>query len=89
MNKKINTILFILGATVVITVITLVLIMVPVIILGLIMKDAFAQISMIVIPLLLVAAMAGSYFIYSFIIKKINDKIDMNKYFDPLFGKKK
>jgi membrane protein implicated in regulation of membrane protease activity len=89
MNKRINTLLFILGATafnIIITVLSF---------LGL----TFLYIKLIIplIPeanhpwgfvIIVLASLAVSFVVYRFLFKYLLKKIDVDKYFDPLFGRK-
>jgi len=89
MNKKINTVLFMLAATVGTTLTALVLIIIPVIILVAIMGEKFAEVTNVILPILFIASMIGTFLIYSLVMKRINEKVDMEKYFDPMVAKKK
>jgi len=90
MNKKLNTVLFILGATlfnVIVAVISFIMFF--------ILYVRFLHIKVVpenniswVVSLLLLAAIAVSIFVYRFALKKALNKIDVEKYFDPLFVKK-
>jgi len=88
MNKKMNTILFILGATVfnvIIAVISFILLAI------LYAKFLFPIIS----PsgqswgfsLIFIASIAVSIFVYRLVLKALLKRIDVEKYFDPLFVK--
>jgi len=88
MNKKLNTILFILGATV----FNVIIAIISFILLALI----YARFILPIIPpsgqswgitLILIASIAVSIFVYRFVIKALIAKFDIEKYFDPLFGK--
>ena len=86
MNKKVNTLLFILGATafnILITVLFFLLLLI-----------LYAKFLMPVLPegaqtwsfpLIFIAAMAIAFIIYRYAIRFLMKKIDMEKYFDPLF----
>jgi type IV secretory pathway TrbL component len=90
MNKKVNTLLFILGATIFNIFMMLVLLTVGLAILSMAVSgegnQAMVQILMI---LVFVGAIAGAFFIYHRAVKLLSNKIDMDKYFHPLFGRKK
>ncbi|HUV06415.1 MAG TPA: leader peptide processing enzyme [Spirochaetia bacterium] len=89
MNKKANTILFILGATVFNLVVMAILFFVPLLVLLLILKERLGNFFGILTLLLFFAALVGSFFIYGFVMKKISARVDMDKYFDPIFKKRK
>ena len=89
MNKKANTVLFILGATVFNLLTMAVLFIVPLLLIIAIFKDGIGDAFPIVSLVLFFGALVGSFFVYGFAMKKIQAKIDMDKYFDPIFKKKK
>jgi hypothetical protein len=89
MNKKVNTALFILGATVFNLVLMLVLFAIPMValiaIFGEKLQSAFGIISVV----LFFAALVGSFFLYGFIMKRISAKWELDKYLHPIFTPKK
>ena len=89
MNKKTNTVLFILGATVFNLITMAILFIVPLIILILLFGESLGSYFGIVSILLFFAALVGSFFVYGFVMKKLTVKINMDKYFEPIFKKKK
>jgi K+ transporter len=90
MNKKANTLLFVLGATVfnilstIIVFFALFLIYVKFIATTLPENVAGGAIS-----ILFVLALAASFLIYNKGLKFLMKKVDMDKYFDPIFHGKK
>ena len=90
MNKKVNTALFILGATVVNILVMIILLVIGLAIIARIIPPdgAGGQFAFLMVFLL---SIAGSFFIYNRVIKLVSKKIDMEKYFHPIFktGKKK
>ena len=91
MNKKANTVFFILGATVFNLLVMAILFLVPLAVVLFLFKnsESLGNFIGIVSLLLFFAALVGSFFVYGFVMKKISAKIDMDKYFDPIFKKKK
>jgi hypothetical protein len=82
MNKKINTLLFVLGATAVNILITiLVFVLLFVVCVRLLPPDVLAG----ALPFVFIAALAAAFFIYNRILKIVTNKVDMEKYFDPIF----
>jgi hypothetical protein len=89
MNKKVNTLLFILGATffnVIIAVISFLLLLI-----------LYARFIMPRIPesgyqwgftLIFIASIAVSIAVYRLVLRHFLDKIEIEKYFDPLFVKR-
>lgn len=86
MNKKVNTLLFVLGATV-----FNIIMMVLILAVGLAVISAFAGeninpgTAQILFLLLFVASIAGAFFIYHRAVRLLSNKIDMEKYFHPIF----
>ena len=86
MNKKVNTVLFILGATI-FNIITMILILVV----GLALISVFvgenigAAVAQFLFLLLFVGSIAGAFFLYHRAVKLLSRKIDMEKYFHPIF----
>ena len=89
MNKKANTIFFILGATL--------FNIIVVIISFLIFLFLYSKFIVDLIPetgrswafnLLLIASIAVSFFVYRLVLRYLLTKVDIEKYFDPLFVKK-
>jgi hypothetical protein len=82
MNKKVNTLLFVLGATlfnILVTIIVFVALLLAA--LKLLPESASAG----TIPFVFIASLAASFFIYNKTLKIIMKKVDMDKYFDPIF----
>ncbi len=82
MNKKVNTALFMLGATVF-----------NLVLLAVLMLAGLVAILALKLPQLLVIvwfllSMVGSFLIYNQVVKWLARKIDMEKYFLPLFKRR-
>jgi len=86
MNKRLNTILFILGATVfniLITVLSFLLLLI-----------VYARFLLRLLPegtqtwsfpIIFIASLAIAFIVYRYSLRFLMSKIDMEKYFDPLF----
>ena len=88
MSKKTNTLLFVLGGTVfniLITILCFILfsVLCSLLILPRLPPDSAA--GSMIIASIFVAAVVVSFFIYRLAIKIIMKKVDMDKYFDPIF----
>jgi len=83
MNKKLNTALFLIGATILNLVLMFVLI-----ILGWVGIAALKLPPLLLIVVFL-GSMVGSFLIYNQVIKFVSRKIDMEKYFLPLFRRRR
>jgi len=87
MNKKINTVLFILGATVfniIITVVSFLLLLI-----------FYAKVLIKILPegannwsfpIIFIAAIAISFVVYKFVIGFLIKRVNVEKYFDPLIN---
>jgi hypothetical protein len=86
MNKKLNTVLFILGATVVNILTMLIILFLGIFLIGKFLSEgAQESIGQFLFILVFLLAIAGSFFAYNRLIKYISNKIDMDKYFHPIF----
>ena len=86
-NKKLNTILFILGATLFnIFIIVGVFLLLLGVYAGLLMRVLPADAGTWAIPLSFIAAIAVSFIVYRFTLNRLLKKIDMERYFDPVFS---
>ena len=90
MNKKVNTVLFLLGATVFNLLIMFLLIVVFLVLISAIFRDSLnPNVLSILMIIVFVGSIAASFFIYGRLVKWLSRKIDMEKYFLPLFRRKK
>lgn len=90
MNKKANTALFILGATVVNILLMIVLIIIGFAIISAILPaKTNPQLASILFLVVFLASIAGSFFIYHRVIQFLSKRIDMEKYFHPIFKPRK
>jgi hypothetical protein len=92
MNKKANTALFLLGATVANILVMLILLAFGFVLLStLLPEDTNPQLGQILFLLVFLGSIGGSFFFYHKIMKVVSRKVDMDKYFHPIFsgGKKK
>jgi len=90
MSKKTNTLLFILGATVFNIIITILFMLLLIVFFSAVLYPLLPQSSGVwVIPVIFVLSIVGSFLIYRLAIKILMKKVDMEKYFDPIFGKRR
>jgi hypothetical protein len=90
MNKKLNTVLFLIGATVFNLLVMFILIVVFLVIIQAIFRDRLnPNIFSVLMILIFVVSIAASFFIYGRIVRWLSRRIDMDKYFLPLFRRKK
>ena len=90
MNKKVNTALFLLGATVFNLLIMFVLIVLFLVVISALFRDSMnPNVLSILMIVVFIGSIAASFFIYGRLVKWLSRKIDMEKYFLPLFRRKK
>ena len=90
MNKKVNTLLFVLGATLFNMLITVIcfaalLLLYAKKIMPVIPEDGRSW----GFPLIFIAAIAISFFVYRLALKIFLKKVEAEKYFDPFFKRRK
>jgi len=89
MNKKLNTILFILGATLFNVIVAVLGFVVFTIIYARFFAPHISEASQAWgLSIIFLAAIVMSFILYRFALKYLMAKIDMDKYFDPIFSKK-
>lgn len=87
MNKKANTLLFVLGATVFNILITVASFMALLALYARLLMPVLPEAGQAwAFPLIFIAAIALSFLIYRFTLKFLMKKIAVEKYFDPIFG---
>jgi len=89
MNKKVNTVLFILGATLFNVLITIICIGLLIFLyIKFLYKLIPEQYSSWGFSIIFVVSLAVSIIVYRFLLKYLIKKIDVEKYFDPIFVKR-
>ncbi|MCX7786391.1 MAG: hypothetical protein N2442_01685 [Spirochaetes bacterium] len=87
MNKKLNTVLFVIGATLVN------MVMILLFLAGFLLYGAFLaprlppEVNSIALLLLFIGSIIGTYFLYHRIMRFLSNKVNWDKYFSPLFGR--
>ncbi|ADK79480.1 hypothetical protein [Sediminispirochaeta smaragdinae] len=90
MNKKANTVIFILAASFLNIVIMIVLMLGLFALASLLLPaDTGAGLGQFIFLLIFAASVGGSFFIYHKLVGFISKKIDMEKYFHPIFRSRK
>jgi len=90
MSKKTNTLLFIIGGTVFNIIITILCFILLLIFYGSVLLPRLPEASSSwIIPVIFVASIVISFLVYRLAIKIIMKKVNMEKYFDPIFGPRK
>ena len=88
MNKKINTVLFVLGATVINLVVMGVLFIICMILIA-----RFANPDSPLMPLwfglMFFVSIGGSFYLYTRAMRILTNKFDLEQYLDPIFFKKR
>ena len=87
MSKKTNTLLFILGGTVFNILVTIVCFIVLMLVYFKLLQPLFSgNATSVALPVIFVLSIVVSFFVYRLVIKIVMKKVDMEKYFDPIFG---
>jgi len=90
MNKKTNTLLFILAGTLFNILVTILSFLIILFIYARVLHPVLPENSIAwILPLGFVAAIVVSFVVYRLVIKTIVKKVDMDKYFSPIFGAKR
>jgi hypothetical protein len=90
MNKKANTLLFILGATLFNIIVTVLCFMALLLLYARFLMPFIPENGRVWgFPLVFVAAMALSFLIYRFLLNLLMKKVAIDKYFDPIIGGRK
>jgi hypothetical protein len=90
MNKKVNTVLFLLGATVFNLLVMFLLIVLFLVLISAVFRDSLnPNVLSILMIVVFIGSIAAAFFIYGRVVKWLSRKIDMEKYFLPLFRRKK
>ena len=88
MNKKINTVLFVLGATVVNIILMICLALLGLYILSLLpLQQMGGGVRSILMIVVFIGSVVGTFFLYHALVKIVSKRIDMEKYFHPIFKK--
>jgi uncharacterized protein YneF (UPF0154 family) len=89
MNKKLNTILFVLGATLVNMVMMILLFIAGFLLYGAFLAPKLPpEVNSIALLLLFIGSIIGTYFLYHRIMRYLSNKVNWDKYFAPLFGRR-
>jgi Na+-driven multidrug efflux pump len=90
MSKKTNTLLFILGATVFNILVTIIVFLVLMVLYAQFLASRLGEEGAAWgLPVIFIAAIVLSFFVYRVILKQVMKKVDMEKHFDPIFGPRK
>jgi hypothetical protein len=88
MNKKINTVLFVLGATVVNIILMICLALLGLYILSLLpLQQMGGGVRSILMIVVFIGSVVGTFFLYHALVKLVSKRIDMDKHFHPIFKK--
>ena len=90
MNKKLNTGLFIIGASILNVILMVILMTAGLALISLIIpKNISPTAASVLFILVFLLSVAGSFFAYHKGIKLLASKVEMDKYFHPIFNSKK
>ena len=89
MSKKTNTLLFLLGGTVFNILITILFFFILFFIYGRFLFPVLPEDSAAwALPVIFVLSIVAAFFVYRQAVKLVSKKLDMEKNFDPLFGRR-
>jgi ABC-type transport system involved in multi-copper enzyme maturation permease subunit len=91
MNKKVNTVLFILAASLLNVLLMVMLLLFGILLLAYILPEGISpSLAQIFFILVFLGSIALTFFIYHRAMKIFSRKVDMDKYFDPIIrGRRK
>ena len=90
MSKKSNTLLFILGATAFNILTTLIFFILLLLLYARSLLPVLPEnVAAWGFPVIFIGAIALSFVLYRIVLKQIMKKYDLEKYFDPIFGRRK
>ncbi|KGE71593.1 hypothetical protein [Spirochaeta lutea] len=90
MNKKVNSVLFVLGATVVNILLMLILFIGTFVLYGRFLAPLVdPSVSQFIVIFLFFASIILTYVLYNVLVNKLADKIDFDTYFDPIVKPRK
>jgi len=90
MNKRLNTVLFVLAASVVNVIIMLALFLALFVVFARFLAPSLSPgVNQLIMVLIFVLSIGATYFIYHRLIRLLSNKIDLDQYFDPIFGRRK
>jgi hypothetical protein len=90
MNKKVNTLLFILAASALNIILIIVLFLLLLAALGALLPESTSAATAQLLMLgAFIISIVGSYAVYGQLIRFISNRIDMDRYFHPIFRKKR
>ncbi len=90
MSKKTNTVLFVLGATLANMVLMILFFTASFVAYGILVAPHVPQlVNSIMLIVLFVLSIVATYLVYHKIVNYISTRVDMEKYFDPIFRTRK
>ena len=90
MNKKLNTALFIIGASILNVILMIVLMTIGLAMISLVIpKNISPTVASGLFILVFLLSVAGSFFAYHKSIRFLSKKVNMEKYFHPIFSSRK
>ena len=90
MSKKLNTLFFIIGATLFNIMVTVFFSILLLVFYSTVLYPALPESGGVwVMPVIFVLSIIASFFVYRLAIKIVMKKVDMEKYFDPIFAKRR
>ncbi|MFO7781606.1 MAG: hypothetical protein R6W94_08255 [Spirochaetia bacterium] len=89
MNKRVNTILFVIGATIANIIIMMVIFLVLFVVFGRFLAPYIpANIGVYILMVLFVLSIVATYFIYHRFVRWLSQKYELENYFGPIFPRR-
>jgi uncharacterized SAM-binding protein YcdF (DUF218 family) len=89
MNKRLNTVLFIIGATIANIIVMMVIFLVLFVVFGRFLAPHIpANIGVYILMVLFVLSIVATYFIYHRVVRWLASKYDLENYFGPIFPRR-
>lgn len=90
MNKRTNTVLFLIGATVFNLLVMFALIVISLVVISALFRGRLSpNLMSVLMVVIFIGSIAASFLIYSRLVKWLSRKVDMERYFMPIFKRKR
>ncbi|MFP4011849.1 MAG: hypothetical protein ACLFUM_09110 [Spirochaetaceae bacterium] len=90
MNKRVNTVLFVIGATIANIIVMMVIFLILFVIFGRFLAPMIPpNVGVYILMALFVLSIVITYFIYHRVVKWLSGKYDLEQYFGPIFPRRR
>jgi len=89
-NKKVNTVLFVIAATVFNVLIMTIILVAGLAIMGIVLPEKVQESGgQVLFIILFLVSIGGAFFSYNLVVRIISKKIDLDRYFHPIFSSRR